>query len=251
MAESFYTVLILGLLAGVIFSMPIAGPISIIITSNALKGRQQFCTRAAIGASLVEFLYVFIVVFGITKLYVYYKNYIPYILLVGSVFIFAVAWSILKTKLDLNDFDNSPKYHNKKQENKKGLQVGIITNLTNPTLLFGWLTSSFMVLSMASSIGLNTGGLDILVGSNVSVLTGELTNTASNLKNNSNLVLSAIYAVGVAIGCAIWFIFLSQTIIKHRSKLDIKSLNIIIKTLGACLFAIGFYLVWQAITSLT
>ena len=52
MAESLITMSIAGLLAGFIFSMPIAGPVSILITSNALKGRSNYCNRVTIGASL-------------------------------------------------------------------------------------------------------------------------------------------------------------------------------------------------------
>ena len=51
MLESILTISIAGLLAGFIFSMPIAGPISILITSNALKGRLRYCNLVNLGAS--------------------------------------------------------------------------------------------------------------------------------------------------------------------------------------------------------
>lgn len=244
MITSITTVLIIGLLAGFIFSMPIAGPISIIVTSNALKGRQHFCTQTAIGASLVEFVYVFIVVFGIAKLYAYYQTYMPVILLVGALFIFVIAWKIFKTNIGIEEL-NKKCQSNVSTENRKGLQVGMLVNLTNPTLLFGWLTSSFMVLSLASSIGLNTGGLDLMVGKNVSLFEGN-TPVQATTAGTSELMLAILYAFGVAIGCAVWFILLSKTIIKYRSRLNLNYLNIIIKTLGIVLFAMGIYLVAQA-----
>ena len=109
MIESFITVAIIGFLAGFIFSMPVAGPISIIITSNALKGNQRFCTRAAVGASIIEFFYVFIVIYGLAKLYNYYKDYVPYILLIGSFFLAYVAYQIITTNLNFDDFDSGKK----------------------------------------------------------------------------------------------------------------------------------------------
>ena len=64
MGESILTISIAGFLAGFIFSMPIAGPISILITSNALKGRLRYCNLVSIGASIADFAYVFVVFVG-------------------------------------------------------------------------------------------------------------------------------------------------------------------------------------------
>ena len=71
MVESLITMSIAGFLTGFIFSMPIAGPISIMITSNALKGRLRYCNLFNLGASFGDFIYVFIAVFGLTKLYTF------------------------------------------------------------------------------------------------------------------------------------------------------------------------------------
>ena len=252
MVESIITVLIIGFLAGFIFSMPVAGPISIIITSNALKGNQRFCTRAAIGASIVEFFYVFIVIYGITKLYSYYKNYVPYILLIGSVFLFFIAYQIIKTNLNFDEFNLSKKV-DKKIENKGGLRAGLIINLTNPSLLFGWLTSSFLVFSLASSLSLNTGGLDLLINENVNFLSNseqsELVKSVSE-KSISDFLLSIIYAFSVAFGGFIWLVYFSKFIIKHRKRLNISIVNKIIKILGYCLIGIALYLVYEAIAIL-
>lgn len=249
MAESIITVLIIGFLAGFIFSMPIAGPISIIITSNALKGNQRFCTRAAIGASIIEFFYVFIVIYGITKLYGYYKDYVPYILLIGSVFLFFIAYQIIKTNLNFDAFHLSEKV-DKKIENKGGLRAGLIINLTNPSLLFGWLTSSFLVFSLASSLGLNTGGLDLLINENVSLLSGsEQTQLVSSMseKSISDFLLSMVYAFSVGLGGLVWLVYFSKFIVKNRKRLNVSFVNKLIKILGYGLIAIALYLVGKAI----
>ncbi len=249
MVESIITVLIIGLLAGFLFSMPIAGPISIIVTSNALKGKQRYCDRVSIGASIIEFFYVFIVVIGLTKLYNYYKDYVPHILIIGAVFLFVVAYKIVKTNLDFDSI-NLNETIKSKIENKGGFRTGVFLNLTNPSLLFGWLSSSFVVLSFASSIGLNTGGLDLLVSENLTLLSNEsaeLINSTTIDKNNSEFILSILYAFGVAVGCYIWFAIFSRFIIKYRHKFKISSINILIRSLGYILFVIGFYLIWKSL----
>ena len=88
-------------MAGVVFSMPISGPISILITSNALKGRLRYCNLATIGASFADFVYVFGAVFGLTNFYSLYKPVIPYVLLVGTLFFLFLGYKISKTNVDL------------------------------------------------------------------------------------------------------------------------------------------------------
>src|ERR1700758_3009496 len=104
--QSIITVSIVGLIVGFIFSMPIAGPISILITSNALKGKVKYCNLATLGASFADFVYVFAAVFGLTKLYSAYKPFIPYILLIGAVFLLFLGYKISKTKVDLEHIDD-------------------------------------------------------------------------------------------------------------------------------------------------
>ena len=92
MVESLITMSIAGFLTGFIFSMPIAGPISIMITSNALKGRLRYCNLFNLGASLGDFIYVFIAVYGLSKLYSFYKPIIPYIFTFGALLLFFLGF---------------------------------------------------------------------------------------------------------------------------------------------------------------
>ena len=139
-------------------------------------------------------------------------------------------------------------------ENKGGLRAGLILNLTNPSLLFGWLTSSFLVFSLASSLGLDTGGLDLLINENVNLLSEtsqvELGENLTKEKSISDIVLSLTYAFFVAFGGMIWLIYFSKFIIKHRERFKISTVNNIIKSLGFILVAICIYLLYQAITIL-
>jgi len=261
MTESFITIFLLGLLAGFFFSVPIAGPISILITSNALKGKLRYCLRTALGGAFVEFFYVFIAVFGLTSFFAYYQNLIPLILIIGSLFLFFVAFKILKTNLTLDDIQKE-KIRKDKLENSGGFRTGLLLNFTNPSLFLGWFTSSFLLLSFASSIGLNTGGLDIMMHENVTSIeeaTGKKFEGLDELKNEFNevkeksksslspLVLSLTYASTVGIGSYIWFYLLTHFLIRYKEKLKIEWLNGLIKLLGVFLIGIAGYLVYEGI----
>ena len=266
MIESIITVLLIGFTAGFIFSMPIAGPISILITSNALKGNYRYCVRTALGASIVEFFYVFVAVYGITLLFSLYSPLIPYLLILGSAFLFAVSIKVFKTNLELDKItDSGNKTENNNLEERKGLRTGLIINLTNPSLFFGVLTSSFLVLSFASSVGFNTGGLDILIQENVttiSEITGEEfeeipSADSSNISRNENyeeakqssftLLLSSIYAGALASGGFLWLFLLTKLLTKYRNKIKLSILEGAIKFLGVILAGISIYLFYSAI----
>jgi len=264
MIESFITVVLIGFTAGFVFSMPIAGPISIIITSNALKGNINFCTRTALGASIIEFFYVLVAVFGLSVLFSIYSSFIPYMLIVGSIFLFIIGIKIIRNKIKLEDIENSGNIKSKVDKNG-GLRTGLVINLTNPSLFFGVLTSSFLVLSFASSIGLNTGGLDLLVHENVTSLQeiagDELSKIDSTYTPTINgeeaehssytLLLSVIYALSLSIGGFIWLVILSKLLVKYRNKIKIQILNWIIRFLGLILCGIGVYLLWNSYEILT
>ena len=274
MSESLLTISIVGLLAGFIFSMPIAGPISILITSNALKGRLRYCNLATIGASFADFIYVFIAVFGLTNLYSWYKPVIPYVLLIGAVFLVSVGIKIFKTKVDLENIDDKSQLSGKIKKGRGGFWTGFMLNFLNPTLFLGWITSSFFVLSLVTSLGFNTGGLDKNIGDNfkeINKIEGKSTQlkpeAPSYLKFDSvklvnhnateeevahfpkyfPLLLSFFYALFLSVGSIIWFYYLAMLLSKFRHRINILIVNRIIQALGIVLCLFGVFLGYKAI----
>jgi threonine/homoserine/homoserine lactone efflux protein len=262
MLESIITIFIVGLIAGMIYSVPIAGPISIIIVSKALEGKLRFCQRTAIGAAVVEFIYVFIVVYGIAALYSYYQPFIPYLLLIGAILVLLISIKIIRKQIDLKSFD-ATEIITDKIENRGGMRTGIFINLTNPSLFISWLVASFITLSFVSSLGFNTGGLDILLNENVnsvSEITGtefedieelnnhlEDANTEPGTNSLPVIILSLVFAFSVGLGALIWLDQLARLIIRHREKIKVSLLNKLIQILGVVLFFLGLYLAYQAV----
>jgi threonine/homoserine/homoserine lactone efflux protein len=268
MVESIITIAVAGLLAGFIFSMPIAGPVSIIITSNALKGRLRYCILVSIGASIADFTYVFIAVFGLTKLYSFYKPAIPYIFAVGSILFFYLGYRIISTKIDIENLEDKSHLTEKIQKKEKGaFYTGFMINFFNPTLFIGVLTSSFLVISLIASLGLHTGGLAGKMDRNVreisniegrkidnsKVLPIEQFDNFQKLKSKDHqqdqtiykayfhFVISICYAFFISIGGIIWFYLMSFMIVRFRQRINIKVISIFIKSLGAVLCLFGLY----------
>lgn len=248
--------------------MPIAGPISILITTNALKGRLRYCALVNIGASFATFTYVFFAVFGLTKLYPFYKPAIPYLFSLGSIFLLFLGYKIFRTKIDIEHFgENSFLSEKIKKKERGGFYTGCIINFLNPTLFIGWLTSTFLVISFVSSLGFNTGGLNIVVDKSVkeiSSIEGSVTEDLKVLspesfeiiktpesKNNHDgqtnfpayfhLLISVFYALFLSLGSIIWFYILSSFLVRFRKAINIMFLSGFIKSLGVVLCLFGLY----------
>ena len=266
--ESIFTISIAGLLAGFIFSMPIAGPVSILITSNALKGRMRYCVLASTGAFIADFVYVFIAAFGLTKLYSFYKPVMPYIFALGSLFFLYLGYRIIRTKVDIENLEDKSHLTEKIRKKEKGaFYTGFMINFLNPTLFIGVVTSSFFVISLIASLGFNTGGLAGKMDQNVEeiskiegreadnpkVLSIEQFNNVQILKSKDHpqdqtiypasfhLVISICYAFFLSLGTIIWFYLLALLIMRHRHRINIKIISGIIKTLGAALCLFGLF----------
>jgi threonine/homoserine/homoserine lactone efflux protein len=274
MFESIITMSITGLLAGFIFSMPIAGPISILITSNALKGRFRYCNLVCIGASLADFTYVFIAVFGLTRLYSLYKPAIPYMLSAGSIFFFYQGYKIIRTKIDIEHLEDNSLLSEKIKNREKGaFYTGFMINFLNPTLFIGVLTSSFFVISFVASLGFHTGGLAIKINQNVQEISNiegrkldssqyisvkQLDNIQlrerivsredqTTFPANFHLLISICYAFFLAVGSIIWFYLMAFLIVRFRQRINIKIISAVINSLGVVLCLFGIYFGYLAL----
>ncbi len=257
--ETLLTISLAGLLAGFIFSVPVAGPISILITSYSLKGEFHFALVTAVGAAMVDFLYCFIAVFGFSQLYILYQPLVPYTLLVGAFFMGILGYKIIHMhlKLDSNGRGNKPKLR------KRGrFLTGIMVSLLNPSLFFGWLTSSFIIMSFAASLGINLGGLDTTLGKTVESIQNDVVVSSEQFAPPAQLpklqedgeeepvhplFYSLAYALAVGIGSIIWFFNFSKFLVKHRHKLKVEIVDKIIHLLGFGLWGFALYLSYSAL----
>jgi threonine/homoserine/homoserine lactone efflux protein len=273
MVESIITISAVGLAVGIIFSMPIAGPVSILITSHGLRGQLRYCFTAALGASIVDFIVCFIAVHGFTRLLGLFADGIPYILFAGSIFLFIVGWKIVKARFDFDNMDVKQTGLRRilKKQDKSGFWTGLLLNASNPSLFIGWLTSSFIVMSFVASLGLNVGGLDQMIDHNVGAINTiakdqtapkeiihsikppktfitPLNNIAARPVDHEKpsgvygLLFSLAYAFCVGVGTILWFIPFSYILVRNRNKIRIDLISKVIHGLGILLCVFALYL---------
>jgi threonine/homoserine/homoserine lactone efflux protein len=254
--------------------MPIAGPISILITSHSLRGQLRYCFAAAIGSAVVDLVICFVAIHGTKKLIGLYAAIVPFALSAGAIFLFIVGIRIIKARFELNQKDD-PKPGIKQFENlrkRSGFFTGLFLNASNPSLFFGWLTSSLIVLSFAGSIGLNVGGLDHVLSDNVASVNSYANkhntnkeimpsivapsspipvavNHEKSVPESTQLLFSFCYAASVAIGTIIWFLPFSYLLYRYRNKLRIDIISNVIHGLGMLLCGFALVLAWRSLVA--
>jgi threonine/homoserine/homoserine lactone efflux protein len=275
MFESLITISCVGCAVGFIFSMPIAGPVSVLITSHGLRGELRYCFTATLGAAIIDMLVCFIAVHGATKVLGLYAAVVPYALIAGAGFLFIIGMRIVRARFDFTHMDvkQTGVMRFWKLQEKNGFWTGLLLNASNPSLFFGWLTSSFIIISFVSSLGLHVGGLDHVLVDNVASVNRYASHangkdviipsiTAPKLqarliaeKNTDDdrppelfqLFFSFSYALFVALGTIIWFFLFSYLLVRNRKKIRLDIISNVIHGLGMFLCGFALFLVWRAL----
>ncbi len=256
---------IVGFITGFIFSVPVAGPISIFITSKGLNGELGYGLRVAIGASIVDFIYCLLAVLGFEYIASTNQNIIPILLGIGTVFIFVVGIRIIVTHKNKTSVKEDEV---RKVKTKGGFITGFLINFLNPTLFFGWLSSTIMVMSIITSLGIvpvSASEGDFLKKMNLrnDALQEQKENNMSGsdseeaVSNNSKstdglsthgLLKSISYAFFLSLGTVVWFYIYLKLLVKNRSKFKIATLNKVIMSLGFVLCGFGIYMGYTALS---
>jgi len=222
----------------------------------------------SLGASFADFAYVFVAVFGLTRLYSLYKPAMPYIFSVGAIFFLYLGYRIIKTKIDIEHLEDKSHLAEKiKRKEKGGFYTGFMINFLNPTLFIGVLTSSFFVISLIASLGLNTGGLAGKMDENVEKISNIEGRKIENSKvlsidqfeniqigknkdrkhgqtvypSSFHLIISICYAFFLSLGSIIWFFLMAFLIVRFRKRININVISVFIKSLGFVLCLFGLY----------
>ncbi len=267
MIETLIALMIIGFVVGFVFSMPVAGPISILVVSNTLHDHRKRAIFIAIGGAIADFIYIFILVFGFTRLLTKHQWVISYILLFGAVFIFIQAIKLLRYHIKISNGNGNKDVVEtkliKKIRHHHGLFTGFFVNLLNPTIIFGWMISSFVVLSFAATNGINVGGMEYVFLNNVEEMkdqavfkTNEPQHLVEQMEKNKHqaqpdmflqIINSLDYALSVAFGTIIWFYLLTGFLKRHKDKIPDQFFNYVVHGLAVFLFLISGYLLYDSL----
>jgi threonine/homoserine/homoserine lactone efflux protein len=212
---------LIALVLSFVGSMPIAGPIAVVVLSKGLDNRPRSGLFVAIGAALAESVYAGLAFLGLTAALERYPLLIPISRITGCAILIGLGVYFIVRK---------PKKQEEKKEEKKedaaattafrSFFLGLSVTALNPTLIVTWTAA----VSAAQSTGLlRVSEIDALP-----------------------------FGLGVLSGIISWFATLLWLLTRFRKKLRPESMDRMIRGMGIVLvlagvaFALRTALVWHA-----
>ena len=194
-----------------------------------------------------------------------------------ALFILFIGIKILSTKFDPEHIDEDA--HHAEQKGRPGrgaFYTGFMVNILNPTLFFGWLVSSFIVLSFAASLGFSTVEMTKNVDGNlnqIEKMDGNFNERPQmpsylqfdtlkilkkenrpvkvvELPRNFHFLTTLFYSVFLSVGSILWYFLLAVLLVRFRKIVNITFLNWMVRSLGLVLCLFGVFFGYSAVKML-
>jgi threonine/homoserine/homoserine lactone efflux protein len=206
------TALIVGLALGFFGSIPVAGPISILVLKDALEKGHRQGFHIALGAAGGESVYAFVAFWGLTTVLETFPVLIPISKIAGAVLVIALGIYLVVRRPKQTEVTTA-----KLAERQSKLWLrGFLIAVLNPTLLATWTT----------------------------VVTG--INAASLVEPSPRGALP--FAIGVGVGIFGWFAFLVEVVVsRFRKRLDAAKIQKVVRAFGWAMIGVGAVIMSRAV----
>ena len=204
-------VLVVSLIAfvlGFVGSMPLAGPISIMVVSRGVTGQFREALLLAVGASIAEGLYAGGAFWGFSALLSRYALAVPISHVVTSVVLLAVGIHFLRWK-PKEEIEGAAA---KRGAGRSAFALGFTASIVNPTLLITWSAVTTAIYSRQ-----------------IVQMTG---------------LLAIPFGLAAGAGIAAWNVVILAILKRYRHKFPKRAIQWAIRGMGAVLILIAL---WSAI----
>lgn len=205
--------LVIGYFFGLVGSMPLTGPIAVMVLRQALLGQYRKARLIAAGAALAEGIYCALAMFGFDVLARQYPVTVDYIRTGSGVLLILLGVFFLRSsKIDLSQNSDLPQATGF----KRYLMLGFSIAIMNPVLMVSWAAAIAMFYS----------------------LTGI----------RFSLVDSILFPVAVPFGITTWFLILMYLLKRHKEKMGARLSAVLVKGMSLVLMAAGVYILIDRFT---
>jgi threonine/homoserine/homoserine lactone efflux protein len=128
---SFLAVSVVALVFAFVGSLPLAGPIALLVVSNGVDGRYREAFKIALGAALAEGVYAFLAFFGFATLLARYQLVLPISQGVTAVLLGGLGARFIFFKVERGTSRED-------RPQRAPFWVGLSISALNPTLLLTW-----------------------------------------------------------------------------------------------------------------
>ena len=202
---SFAAVCVIAFVVAFVGSLPLAGPIAILVVSNGASGRYKEALRIALGAAVAEGIYAFLAFWGFATFLARHALVLPISHGVTAVILCGLGVRFLFFKLKPQDSGSQQA----KRANSGRFWVGFSVSAVNPTLLATW------------------GAVTTFLYSNQIVrFTG---------------ILAIPFAGCAAAGIAVWGLAVVALMKRFRENMPRVALTWIVRSMGILMIGVGLW----------
>lgn len=205
-------VCVLAFVLAFVSSMPIAGPVAVMVVSRGIEGRFVEARNVGIGSAISEGMWAGVAFATFSTLFVRYPSAVPIAHSVTSVVLFAVGLQFVRWRP--REFSSVEK----ESSNRGAGLLGFLTSLLNPTVLVSWSATSAVIQSRHIV--------------------------------EMRAILAIPFGISVAAGIACWFAMLVAIMARYQAKLPRRFLTWFIRGTGAFLILFALWTVFGVIRNL-
>jgi threonine/homoserine/homoserine lactone efflux protein len=206
---------LLGFVFGFVGSMPVAGPISILVFGRGLENRGRSGTYLATGSALAESVYAYLAFWGFSELLANHSWIEPISRGLAAVLFLGLG---LRLALKRPAGDAQPLAPEPAVGNKRSFLLGFTITALNPTLIATW---GAAVTALHSLDIVNFGSR------------GALT-----------------FSIGVCLGISAWFVLLLWLLRRFRGRFQRSTLERTVQIMGGVLILLGLFFAVRFVTYL-
>lgn len=202
-----FTASLIGFILGFVTSIPIAGPISILVFGRGLQNRAHTAVYLAVGSAIAESIYAYLAFWGFAALLTKYPWINPVSCALAAVILTALGIRFAATKQQSSPEQPQPEQGS--HGRKRSFFLGMTITALNPTLAATWPALVAMVHSL-HVVKFETGH-------------------------------ALPFSIGVALGISTWFTVLLWLIGRFRGNFRPATLNRVIRVMGLVLTGLGLW----------
>lgn len=203
--------LLVGFGFGFIGSIPVAGPIALLVFAYGMRGENKNAVLVAVGGAIAESIYAYMAFWGLAKILVRHPEVVANSRGAGAVILLGLgAYFFFRRKQP--EADAKPAAP---RGRKRSFLLGITVTALNPTLIVTW-TAAATTLFSSGLIASSPGH-------------------------------ALPFAIGAFGGIVAWFVVLVVLLHRYRSRISQATLAKIVRVVGVLLFALGLWFAWGAI----
>jgi len=200
---------LVGFAFGFIGSMPVAGPISVLVLHLGLARDPRHALFVAVGGALAESLYALLAFWGLSAVLARYPMVLPAARAAGGVILLALGLAMLLGR------PPGARPETGRKGRKRSFALGFLITAVNPTLILTW-TAAVAALHSTGLLAMDRAG-------------------------------ALPFAASVCAGIIAWFVTLLWLAGKWRDRVSLRSMARFMRGMGIVLVALGGGLALRAL----